>query len=113
MYTSTSTADHQHTVSDSIVESVINKYKQRSKLGIEKYGVTMDRNDLSDIDWLTHAQEEALDLSLYLEKMIVRKKIFADTIDWLEKQIRNTNMAELTTNEINNIFASARLMAKI
>ena len=113
MYTSTSTADHQHTVSDSIVESVINKYKQRSKLGIVKYGVTMDRKDLSDIDWLKHAQEEALDLSLYLEKMIVRKQMFADAFDWLEKQIRSTNMAELTTNEINNIFASARLMANL
>lgn len=58
---------------DSIVESVINKYKQRSNTGIKKYGVTMDRDDLTDVEWLTHAQEEALDLSLYLEKMIVKK----------------------------------------
>ena len=84
MYYSTSTHP-----TDSIVESVINKYKQRSSIGIKKYGVTMDRDDLTDVEWLTHAQEEALDLSLYLEKMIVRKKMFSDAFDWLEKQLRD------------------------
>jgi DNA-directed RNA polymerase beta' subunit len=56
---------------DSIVESVINKYKKRSQVGINKYGTTMDREDLSVLDWLRHAQEEAQDLTLYLEKLIV------------------------------------------
>jgi hypothetical protein len=112
MYTSTSTAD-QPTISDSIVESVVNKYKQRSKLGVEKYGVTMDRNDLSDVEWLIHAQEEAMDLSLYLEKMIVKKKIYADAFDWLEKQLYKTKWDELTHNEKMNLFASARLMTNL
>ena len=79
MYTSTSTADRS--ISDSIVESVIKKYRQRSQAGINKYGVTMDRNDLSDVDWLTHAQEEAQDLTLYLEKMIVRKRVEGELLD--------------------------------
>jgi len=54
---------------DSIVESVIKKYRERSELGITKYGVTLDRKDLSIEDWITHAQEEAMDLSLYLERI--------------------------------------------
>jgi len=54
---------------DTIVESVINQFKQRSKVGIEKYGVTLDRTDLSTLEWLQHAQEEAMDLILYLEKL--------------------------------------------
>jgi hypothetical protein len=54
---------------DTIVESVINQFKQRSKVGIEKYGVTMDRTDLTRLEWLQHAQEEAMDLILYLEKL--------------------------------------------
>ena len=108
MYYSTSTHP-----TDSIVESVINKYKQRSSIGIKKYGVTMDRDDLTDVEWLTHAQEEALDLSLYLEKMIVRKKMFADAFDWLEQQLYKTKWDELTTNEKMNIFGSARLMANL
>ena len=54
---------------DKIVESVINKFKQRSEVGIKKYNKTMDRDDLSLDEWLTHAQEEAMDLTLYLEKI--------------------------------------------
>lgn len=54
---------------DTIVESVIDKFKQRSEVGIKKYNKTMDRNDLDIIQWLTHAQEEAMDLALYLEKI--------------------------------------------
>ena len=54
---------------DGIVERVINQFKQRSAVGITKYGVTLDRNDLSMLDWLNHAQQEAMDFCLYLEKL--------------------------------------------
>jgi uncharacterized ferritin-like protein (DUF455 family) len=54
---------------DKIVESVINKFKQRSEIGIKKYGVTLGRNDLNFNDWIQHAQEEAMDFILYLEKL--------------------------------------------
>jgi hypothetical protein len=54
---------------DTIVESVIEQFKQRSKVGINKYGVTLDREDLDRLQWLQHAQEEAMDLILYLEKL--------------------------------------------
>ena len=54
---------------DTIVESVIEQFKQRSEVGINKYGVTLDREDLDRIQWLQHAQEEAMDLILYLEKL--------------------------------------------
>ena len=54
---------------DGIVERVINQFKQRSAVGITKYGVTLDRNDLSMLDWLNHAQQEAMDFCLYLEKI--------------------------------------------
>jgi hypothetical protein len=54
---------------DSIVESVINKFKERSEVGIKKYGVTLDREDLSELEWIDHAQCEAMDMILYLEKL--------------------------------------------
>ena len=56
-------------VQDSVVQSVINKFKQRSEVGIKKYNTTLDREDLTKIDWIQHAQEEAMDLILYLEKL--------------------------------------------
>jgi hypothetical protein len=56
-------------VKDSVVQSVINKFKQRSEVGIKKYNTTLDREDLTKQDWIEHAQEEAMDLILYLEKL--------------------------------------------
>jgi len=55
--------------SDSIVYKVVRKLKDRQHDGYKKYGVTMDRKDLSIMDWINHAQEEAMDFVLYLEKI--------------------------------------------
>lgn len=54
---------------DTIVLSVMTKFYERSKLGIKKYNTTLDRDDLSPIEWLNHAQDEAMDLCLYLERL--------------------------------------------
>ena len=54
---------------DTIVESVIEQFKTRSKVGIKKYNKTLDREDLTRLEWLQHAQEEAMDMILYLEKL--------------------------------------------
>ena len=56
-------------VKDSIVESVINQFKQRSEVGIRKYNTTLDRNDLSTLDWIEHAKQESMDFILYLERL--------------------------------------------
>lgn len=56
-------------VKDTIVESVVNRFKERSEVGITKYGTTLDRKDLSTLEWISHAQEEAMDFCLYLEKL--------------------------------------------
>ena len=53
-----------------IEKSVIRKIIMRATLGKEKYGVTMERKDLSRKEWLKHAQEEAMDLAVYLERLI-------------------------------------------
>jgi hypothetical protein len=54
----------------SIEKDVCNKILKRSEVGLSKYGVTMDRKDLNRLDWLIHAQEEAMDLAVYLQKLI-------------------------------------------
>ena len=53
-----------------IEDSVASKLKTRALAGLNKYGVTMERTDLSRLDWLIHAQEEAMDLAVYLERLI-------------------------------------------
>ena len=57
-------------IKDSIVESVIKQFKDRSNVGIAKYGKTMDRNDLSTLEWMIHFREELMDGLLYLERVI-------------------------------------------
>lgn len=59
---------------DRHVESVVAKLRSRSKTGIAKYGVTLERGDLNQLQWLVHAQDEALDCANYLEVLIQREK---------------------------------------
>ena len=58
----------------SIEQSVIDKIENRAQVGKEKYNTTMDRTDLTELEWLIHAQEEAMDLAIYLEKLIQLKQ---------------------------------------
>lgn len=55
---------------DTIVLSVMDDLNSRSIVGIKKYGVTLDREDLKASDWLQHSLEETLDNALYLKKAI-------------------------------------------
>ena len=55
-------------ITDSIVDTVIDKFVTRAKFGKNKYGTDLDRTDLSVVDWITHAQDELHDGILYLEK---------------------------------------------
>jgi len=56
--------------SDANVEAVREKLKSRAIIGLQKYGVTTERDDLSTLQWLIHAQEEAMDLAVYLQRLI-------------------------------------------
>ena len=52
------------------VEQVRNKLLKRSFFGLNKYGVTTERTDLTRLQWLIHAQEETMDLAVYLQQLI-------------------------------------------
>lgn len=54
-----------------VVDQVREKMRIRAGHGFNKYGVTMIRDDLSLADWLQHAQEEAMDLAVYLERIMM------------------------------------------
>ena len=56
---------------DPIVKKVRQKLLDRSQVGIKKYGTTLEENNTDDM--LTHAQEEAMDLALYLQKLIEQR----------------------------------------
>lgn len=54
---------------DSIVDSVIDKFLDRSRIGKEKYNTDLDREDYSLSEWLTHLQEELMDAVNYIERI--------------------------------------------
>ena len=54
-----------------ILEQTIKDLQAREVRGLKEYGTTMDRTDLSQDEWLQHAYEEALDLALYLKKLLL------------------------------------------
>jgi hypothetical protein len=53
-----------------VEDEVCKKIQARSDVGKTKYGVTMETAPLSRLEWLIHAQEEAMDLAVYLQKLI-------------------------------------------
>jgi len=65
-----------------IEEEVCFKILKRSEIGKAKYGVTMERQDLSRLEWLKHAQEEAMDLAVYLEKLINEEESKPFKYEW-------------------------------
>lgn len=54
---------------DSVVTSVLQQFISRAAFGKQKYGTDLDRDDLSIVEWIQHAQEEHMDAILYLEKL--------------------------------------------
>lgn len=54
---------------DENVFSVMGKMKARAEFGLGKYG-QVTRGNYSSLEMLVHAQEEAMDLAVYLEELI-------------------------------------------
>lgn len=71
MYVNTITRNEMSRIEDVVAQ----KIKDRAKLGEIKYSTTMERADLSCLEWLKHAQEEAMDLAVYLQKLIENERI--------------------------------------
>jgi len=53
-----------------IEDEVCARIKQRSAIGLAKYGVTMADETLTRKQWLVHLQEELMDSVVYLQKLI-------------------------------------------
>lgn len=56
--------------SDPYVEAVVKKLRDRSIAGKLKYGVGLDRTDLSTLQWMQHLQEELMDAANYIERLM-------------------------------------------
>ena len=57
---------------DQIVLEVIEKYAQRSEIGMRKYNSTLEKNNHDN--YMQHLQEELMDATLYLQKLMSMEK---------------------------------------
>lgn len=51
-------------------ELLVQKFRDRVDHGLRKYGVTLERTDLTREDWLLHTIEEHMDAANYLSRLI-------------------------------------------
>lgn len=56
-----------------LLNKVVAELEARELKGLDTYGTTLDRTDLTRSEWLQHAYEEALDLALYLKKLKIEE----------------------------------------
>jgi hypothetical protein len=55
--------------------------RSREKMGIEKYGVSVDKAKLDAVQWMQHAYEESLDHAIYMKKLILEARKNIDALD--------------------------------
>lgn len=60
-------------------DRIVAMVRERAEVGVKKYGVTVDRDDLTLAQWVRHAQEEQLDAAQYLQRVL----------ETFEKEIEN------------------------
>jgi hypothetical protein len=82
---------------DRIVDNVINQFAMRSKKGVEKYGATLERNDIDLLGWVQHLQEELMDAVLYVERIK----------DELQNQTQAGKPSEVSTSSVQELRRSA------
>lgn len=57
---------------DPVVEAVVAKLRDRSTVGLKKYGTTLANSTEGTLAFLRHAQAECMDAANYLEWLIQR-----------------------------------------
>lgn len=98
-----------------VTKRLISELQARDRKGFDKYGTTLDRTDLTRLEWLQHAKEEALDFAGYLEKLIVMEQSGENTATLSKSPLPPfSNAKELTTDkgsgqEAYNLLAASLL----
>ena len=57
-----------------VEDEVCEEIQERAKVGLKKYGVTMERDDLTHDEWLEHLQHELMDAIVYVQRLRTREQ---------------------------------------
>lgn len=90
---------------DANVERNRQELLDRSRVGLQKYGVTTERNDLGLREWAQHAIEEALDLANYLQA-------FKENLALLD-DVQGEPVAYLRIDQLNHVKRMGPILGEI
>lgn len=77
----------------STTERLVDQLRARHWHGLRKYGVTLDRTDLTWSRWIQHHREELLDAMGYLQRIEDETKAVGDNLDELVER-RSATLAQ-------------------
>ena len=103
-------------VIDSNVQTAINnlrdkgvdfsdRFNIRAEIGYKKYGVTTEREDLTELEWINHTIEEIMDAMIYLIKL---KNITQD-VDWWRSDDYDVELERQSVSLVRLINIEKRL----
>jgi hypothetical protein len=63
-----------------VEDEVCELIQARAEVGKAKYGVTMEREDLTHDEWLEHLQNELMDAVVYLQRLRTRERTIEEKL---------------------------------
>ena len=63
----------EHIIANDVLREVSSLLENQTVKGLAKYGTTVNADDYSVEEWIKHAQEECIDLLVYLT--VIRQKL--------------------------------------
>ena len=80
-----------------VYAQVIKDLRAREKVGIKKYGISVDKAKLDAMQWMQRAYEESLDHAVYMKKLMLQYTKEAKAFDAPISQVR----IEEDANQLN------------
>ena len=75
-----------------VEDEVCEEIQERAKVGLNKYGVTMERDDLTHDEWLEHLQHELMDAIVYLQRLRTREQTLEAKLRELVESFKTEKM---------------------
>ena len=75
-----------------VEDEVCEEIQERAKVGLNKYGVTMERDDLTHDEWLEHLQHELMDAIVYVQRLRTREQTLEAKLRELVESFKTEKM---------------------
>jgi len=84
-----------------IEDEVCELIQARAEVGKAKYGVTMEREDLTHDEWLEHLQNELMDAVVYLQRLRTREQTLEEKLREAAKRCGGIHELEALLDEVS------------